>query len=123
MSLRKICRLACLSEDALMINDRYVVPFLPVNPDLPSTRNQHRQKLAKFTGREFSAMIIDLLAEAKRRLSKIQSYPEQDTISVIPKSSSNTSSAQEPHKSVGSGTSSSGDPCGSTGKNVCFYSV
>lgn len=60
-------RSACLSEDALLINDRYVVPFLPVNADLPATRNQRRQKLAKFNGREFAALLIDIVSEAKRR--------------------------------------------------------
>uniref|UniRef100_A0A915IB25 GIT Spa2 homology (SHD) domain-containing protein n=1 Tax=Romanomermis culicivorax TaxID=13658 RepID=A0A915IB25_ROMCU len=57
----------CLSDDAFLTGDRYVAPFLPVNSDLPSIRNQYRQKLAKFTDREFCTLIVDVLAEAKRR--------------------------------------------------------
>lgn len=43
------------------------VPFLPVNPELSSIRNQGRQKLARFNAREFATLIIDFLTEAKRR--------------------------------------------------------
>ncbi|XP_072744882.1 ARF GTPase-activating protein GIT1-like [Anoplolepis gracilipes] len=43
------------------------VPFLPVNPQLSSTRNQGRQKLARFTPKEFATLITDLLVEAGRR--------------------------------------------------------
>lgn len=38
-----------------------------MNPSLSATRNQARQKLAKFGAREFASFIIDLLMEAKRR--------------------------------------------------------
>jgi hypothetical protein len=47
--------------------DRCPVPFLPVNPDFSSTRNQGRQKLARFNPREFATLIIDILSDAKRR--------------------------------------------------------
>lgn len=47
--------------------ERCTVPFLPVNPQLSSTRNQGRQKLARFTPKEFATLIIDLLIEARRR--------------------------------------------------------
>lgn len=50
-----------------VVNDRYIVPFLPVNPNLSATRNQARQKLAKFSAREFASLIIDLLSETRRR--------------------------------------------------------
>jgi hypothetical protein len=40
---------------------------LQVNPSLSATRNQARQKLAKFGAREFASFIIDLLMETKRR--------------------------------------------------------
>ncbi|KAF0296430.1 ARF GTPase-activating protein GIT2 [Amphibalanus amphitrite] len=43
------------------------VPFLPVNPEFSSTRNQGRQKLARFTAPEFRALIVDVLQEARRR--------------------------------------------------------
>lgn len=45
------------------------VPFLPVNPDLSAMRNQGRQKLARFNPREFASLVIDILADSKRRQS------------------------------------------------------
>lgn len=53
--------------DGHLINERYIVPFLPVNPEMSATRNQSRQKLAKFNARDFASLIIDVLTEAKRR--------------------------------------------------------
>ncbi|EFN66920.1 ARF GTPase-activating protein GIT1 [Camponotus floridanus] len=47
--------------------EKCAVPFLPVNPQLSSTRNQGRQKLARFTPKEFTTLIADLLIEANRR--------------------------------------------------------
>ncbi|KAL6421007.1 hypothetical protein ACFW04_013559 [Cataglyphis niger] len=47
--------------------EKCAVPFLPVNPQLSSTRNQGRQKLARFTPKEFTTLIADLLIEAGRR--------------------------------------------------------
>ncbi|KJH42436.1 ankyrin repeat protein [Dictyocaulus viviparus] len=38
-----------------------------LNPSFSATRNQLRQKLAKFDVREFATLIIDVLKEAKRR--------------------------------------------------------
>ncbi|GAB1607998.1 ARF GTPase-activating protein GIT1-like isoform X1 [Argonauta hians] len=43
------------------------IPFLPVNPEFSTTRNQGRQKLARFNPREFVTLIIDILSDAKRR--------------------------------------------------------
>lgn len=43
------------------------VPFLPVNPLLSATRNQGRQKLARFTAVQFSGLLTDVLIDAKRR--------------------------------------------------------
>lgn len=48
-------------------SDRQIVPFLPANPEFSATRNQGRQKLAKFNKREFATLIIDILNDAKRR--------------------------------------------------------
>lgn len=42
-------------------------PFLPVHPELSSSRNQGRQKLGRLTDKEFNAFIYDILHEAKRR--------------------------------------------------------
>ncbi len=53
--------------DNSLVNDRQTVPFLPVNPEFSSTRNQGRQKLARFNAREFATLIIDILSDAKRR--------------------------------------------------------
>ncbi|XP_006608086.1 ARF GTPase-activating protein GIT2 isoform X2 [Apis dorsata] len=62
------------------------VPFLPVNPQLSSTRNQGRQKLARFTPKEFATLIIDILIEARRRHMLANNAPLQDpAISILRK--------------------------------------
>lgn len=43
------------------------VPFLPTNPHLSATRNQGRQKLARFSHQEFAGLLIDVLEDSKRR--------------------------------------------------------
>lgn len=43
------------------------VPFLPTNPHLSATRNQGRQKLARFSPNEFVGLLTDVLIDAKRR--------------------------------------------------------
>lgn len=43
------------------------VPFLPTNPHLSATRNQGRQKLARFSPNEFVGLLTDVLLDAKRR--------------------------------------------------------
>ncbi|KHJ97186.1 ankyrin repeat protein [Oesophagostomum dentatum] len=48
-------------------NEQCVAVFLPLNPAFSATRNQLRQKLAKYDVREFATLIIDVLKEAKRR--------------------------------------------------------
>lgn len=55
-----------LNKPSLVGGDQSV-PFLPLNPELSATRNQGRQKLARFSAREFATLIIDILKEAKRR--------------------------------------------------------
>lgn len=62
-----------LQNQSALVSDRCTVPFLPVNPDYSSTRNQGRQKLARFNAREFATLIIDILSEAKRRQAGIPS--------------------------------------------------
>lgn len=49
------------------VTDTTIVPFLPVNPEYSSTRNQGRQKLARFNAHEFATLVIDILTDAKRR--------------------------------------------------------
>lgn len=77
MSVRRSHRHPCYLVDTVVwnltkspntnVSDRQSVPFLPVNPDFSSTRNQGRQKLARFNAREFATLIIDILSDAKRR--------------------------------------------------------
>uniref|UniRef100_A0A7N8WZS3 G protein-coupled receptor kinase interacting ArfGAP 2a n=1 Tax=Mastacembelus armatus TaxID=205130 RepID=A0A7N8WZS3_9TELE len=50
-----------------LVTETTVVPFLPVNPEYSSTRNQGRQKLARFNAHEFATLVIDILSDAKRR--------------------------------------------------------
>ncbi|XP_049519177.1 ARF GTPase-activating protein GIT2-like isoform X2 [Dermacentor silvarum] len=65
---RRECEAVWLGGGASLVGaDRQAVPFLPVSPELSSTRNQARQKLARLTAREFATLLIDVLSEAKRR--------------------------------------------------------
>ncbi|GLV34216.1 G protein-coupled receptor kinase interacting ArfGAP [Carabus blaptoides fortunei] len=43
------------------------VPFLPVDPGLSTTRNQGRQKLARFSAKELNQLVCDILNDIKRR--------------------------------------------------------
>lgn len=61
--------LTTLKSSTVLVPERCTVPFLPVNPEFSSTRNQGRQKLARFNAREFATLIIDILSDAKRRQS------------------------------------------------------
>ncbi|CAF3354043.1 unnamed protein product [Rotaria sp. Silwood1] len=45
----------------------HVVPFLPVNPSFSATRNQGRQKLARYGLKDFHTFIYDILNEVRRR--------------------------------------------------------
>ncbi|CAF2883540.1 unnamed protein product [Rotaria sp. Silwood2] len=45
----------------------HVVPFLPVNPSFSATRNQGRQKLARYGLKDFNTFIYDILNEVRRR--------------------------------------------------------
>ncbi|XP_076036708.1 ARF GTPase-activating protein GIT1 isoform X5 [Oratosquilla oratoria] len=62
-----------LQNQSALVSDRCTVPFLPVNPEYSSTRNQGRQKLARFNAREFATLIIDVLSDCKRRQTGISS--------------------------------------------------
>jgi hypothetical protein len=68
-------------------------PIFKPNPDFSATRNQLRQKLAKYGSHEFSQMIIDLLKEARRRFLG-QPLPNADeTASTFDQSAGNYSLA------------------------------
>nr|CAB3222751.1 zinc finger protein ArfGAP-3 [Phallusia mammillata] len=47
--------------------DHVAVPFLPVNPEYSTTRNQGRQKLARFSSSEFNVLVTDILHDIIRR--------------------------------------------------------
>ncbi|XP_058631066.1 ARF GTPase-activating protein GIT2a isoform X4 [Onychostoma macrolepis] len=69
-----------------LVTETTVVPFLPVNPEYSSTRNQGRQKLARFNAHEFATLVIDILSDAKRRqLGNSVSSPK-DNVEVFFKS-------------------------------------
>ncbi|XP_031426349.1 ARF GTPase-activating protein GIT2a isoform X3 [Clupea harengus] len=70
-----------------LVTETTVVPFLPVNPEYSSTRNQGRQKLARFNAHEFATLVIDILSDAKRRqLGKSVTSPRVDNVELILKS-------------------------------------
>ncbi|XP_050314780.1 ARF GTPase-activating protein Git [Anthonomus grandis grandis] len=50
--------------DTTDLND---VPFLPVDNTLTTTRNQGRQKLARFTTPELKSLVYDILVDTQRR--------------------------------------------------------
>uniref|UniRef100_W8B318 ARF GTPase-activating protein GIT1 n=1 Tax=Ceratitis capitata TaxID=7213 RepID=W8B318_CERCA len=58
--------------------ENVAVPFLPANPFLSATRNQGRQKLARFSRKEFAGLLTDVLCDARRR-QKIASLRPLDT--------------------------------------------
>ncbi|KAG8455730.1 hypothetical protein GDO86_001787 [Hymenochirus boettgeri] len=64
--LQSVIWLATQNHSTL-VTETTVVPFLPVNPEYSSTRNQGRQKLARFNAHEFATLVIDILSDAKRR--------------------------------------------------------
>lgn len=47
-------------------------------------RNQGRQKLARFSPREFAALVIDMLSEAKRRQTPTGGYYRIKSKSSVP---------------------------------------
>ncbi|KAK3084396.1 hypothetical protein FSP39_012870 [Pinctada imbricata] len=76
-------------DNTALVCDRQGVPFLPLNPDFSATRNQGRQKLARFNAREFATLIIDILNDAKRRQTGVMSpvnTPKEQTQEKGPRS-------------------------------------
>uniref|UniRef100_A0A3P9ITE8 G protein-coupled receptor kinase interacting ArfGAP 2a n=1 Tax=Oryzias latipes TaxID=8090 RepID=A0A3P9ITE8_ORYLA len=69
-----------------LVTETVVVPFLPVNPEYSSTRNQGRQKLARFNAHEFATLVIDILSEAKRRQLGNSAVIHKDSVELILKS-------------------------------------
>ncbi len=50
-----------------------ITPFLPVNPEYGTTRNQGRQKLARLSRAEFNVLVTDVLKEIRRRQADMNS--------------------------------------------------
>ncbi|KAJ6656623.1 hypothetical protein lerEdw1_003510 [Lerista edwardsae] len=69
-----------------LVTETTVVPFLPVNPEYSSTRNQGRQKLARFNAHEFATLVIDILGDAKRRQQGNAALGAKDSVELILKS-------------------------------------
>uniref|UniRef100_A0A3P8VH19 G protein-coupled receptor kinase interacting ArfGAP 2a n=1 Tax=Cynoglossus semilaevis TaxID=244447 RepID=A0A3P8VH19_CYNSE len=69
-----------------LVTETTVVPFLPVNPEYSSTRNQGRQKLARFNAHEFATLVIDILSDAKRRQQGNSVSSPKENIELILKS-------------------------------------
>lgn len=77
-----------------MVTETTVVPFLPVNPEYSSTRNQGRQKLARFNAHEFATLVIDILSDAKRRQQGSALSGSKDNVELILKTISNQHSTE-----------------------------
>ncbi|XP_077378496.1 ARF GTPase-activating protein GIT2a isoform X8 [Festucalex cinctus] len=79
--------LATQNHSAL-VTETTVVPFLPVNPEYSSTRNQGRQKLARFNAHEFATLVIDILSDAKRRQQGNSAASPKDNVELTLKNMS-----------------------------------
>ncbi|KAM6318183.1 ARF GTPase-activating protein GIT2 isoform 4-T4 [Podargus strigoides] len=77
-----------------LVTETTVVPFLPVNPEYSSTRNQGRQKLARFNAHEFATLVIDILSDAKRRQQGNPLAGSKENVELILKSISNQHSSE-----------------------------
>ncbi|XP_073485703.1 ARF GTPase-activating protein GIT2 isoform X3 [Aquarana catesbeiana] len=77
-----------------LVTETTVVPFLPVNPEYSSTRNQGRQKLARFNAHEFATLVIDILSDAKRRQQGSSVSGSKDNVELVLKSISNQHSTE-----------------------------
>ncbi|XP_032458458.1 ARF GTPase-activating protein GIT2 isoform X4 [Phocoena sinus] len=77
-----------------LVTETTVVPFLPVNPEYSSTRNQGRQKLARFNAHEFATLVIDILSDAKRRQQGSPLSSSKDSVELILKTISNQHSGE-----------------------------
>ncbi|KAM5187706.1 ARF GTPase-activating protein GIT2 isoform 5-T5 [Callospermophilus lateralis] len=77
-----------------LVTETTVVPFLPVNPEYSSTRNQGRQKLARFNAHEFATLVIDILSDAKRRQQGSPLSGSKDNVELILKTINNQHSIE-----------------------------
>uniref|UniRef100_A0A8C1SWB9 G protein-coupled receptor kinase interacting ArfGAP 2b n=1 Tax=Cyprinus carpio TaxID=7962 RepID=A0A8C1SWB9_CYPCA len=79
-----------------LVTDTTVVPFLPVNPEYSSTRNQGRQKLARFNAHEFATLVVDILTDAKRRQQGNSPDNFKDNVELILKDIGNRHGSESP---------------------------
>ncbi|XP_023415174.1 ARF GTPase-activating protein GIT2 isoform X4 [Loxodonta africana] len=77
-----------------LVTETTVVPFLPVNPEYSSTRNQGRQKLARFNAHEFATLVIDILSDAKRRQQGSPLSSSKDNVELKLKTINNQHSVE-----------------------------
>ncbi|ESN94038.1 hypothetical protein HELRODRAFT_193811 [Helobdella robusta] len=84
------------------VSEKQVVPFLPANPEFSATRNQGRQKLAKFNKREFATLIVDILNDAKRRyvgvLSPVDGKNDKQLLNMTSTSNNTSNDIQNSNK-------------------------
>uniref|UniRef100_A0A8C3SSL5 GIT Spa2 homology (SHD) domain-containing protein n=1 Tax=Chelydra serpentina TaxID=8475 RepID=A0A8C3SSL5_CHESE len=99
-----------------LVTERSAVPFLPVNPEYSATRNQGRQKLARFNAREFATLIIDILSEAKRRQQGKSLVSPTDTVDYPVRSQSDPDD-QHDYDSVASDEDTDQEPLRSAARN------
>lgn len=60
-----------VTESLKNLKEQTLVPFLPVNPELSTMRNQGRQKLARLNKEEFASLVWDILSDCKRRQNPV----------------------------------------------------
>ncbi|CAM4649009.1 unnamed protein product [Lepidochelys olivacea] len=99
-----------------LVTERSAVPFLPVNPEYSATRNQGRQKLARFNAREFATLIIDILSEAKRRQQGKSLVSPTDAVDYPVRSQSDPDD-QHDYDSVASDEDTDQEPLRSAARN------
>uniref|UniRef100_A0A8C7P278 G protein-coupled receptor kinase interacting ArfGAP 2a n=1 Tax=Oncorhynchus mykiss TaxID=8022 RepID=A0A8C7P278_ONCMY len=110
-----------------LVTDTTVVPFLPVNPEYSSTRNQGRQKLARFNAHEFATLVIDILSDAKRRQLGNSTTSPKENIELILKSvsirrgSEGLDNDQPDYDSVASDEDTDQEPPSEMGANLNFH--
>jgi G protein-coupled receptor kinase interacting protein 2 len=68
---------------------------LPTNPHLSATRNQGRQKLARFSHAEFCGLLNDILVDARRR-QNIANLRPLEQVQLKNKNRESTNSDDEP---------------------------
>ena len=59
------------------------IPFLVIKSCFTQTRNQLRQKLARFNAAEFSMLLIEILTDSKRRYSQLDTSKSKEFFSKV----------------------------------------